>query len=166
MLAIDYGVLRWKKDLTYRVIAKCLRLALDNLVVTQVTKRNPENTAVAADEHEIRKSLTRMFKAANIIPIAPNAKVSQAEADRRRAAEGFIRGGEVLVHSDVVKRALPGHEDQRALRSLNLIRTERPDTATVSKKITGVQGRRRYYAFDLTFYGESVKADPAEANDP
>jgi hypothetical protein len=74
--------------------------------------------------------------------------VTKKQARARQNADGFKINGEIYVKPDRFKRWFPAQDERNALKERKVIVTERKDTATVEKKIGGIQGKPRYYAID------------------
>ena len=78
--------------------------------------------------------------------ITPHAKVSNEDRVSRQQADGFIINGVTYVKQDRLKVWFPEKSDRTSLRQAGIFQTKRPDTPTVEKKITGIEGKPRYYA--------------------
>ena len=145
-LAIDYQILPWGKQSTYRAIEKCMRLALAEL---HTGKAQGASTASTADVHHLGKSLKKQLTRAKLVSVKPKQKVTNKQAYARQKADGFKINGQVFVKPDRFKRWFPAQAERNALKSQKVIITGRKDTATVEKKIGGIKGKPRYYAIDV-----------------
>ena len=114
------------------------------------TGRNDElSLTVAVDAHRVAKALKEHLARAQIVPVAPKQKVTSGQARARRKADGFKIKGEIYVKPNQFKRWIPTQPERNALKAHNIIIAEREDTATVERKIGGIQGKPRYYAIDV-----------------
>jgi hypothetical protein len=145
-LAIDYEILPWGKRSTFRAIEKCMRLALMTL---ETGNAQVPSTTPAVDPHSLGKTLRKQLACARILPVQPKQKISERQAHARQKADGFKINGKIYVKPDRFKRWLPTQLERNALKELKIIITERTDTATVEKKIGGIQGKPRYYVIDI-----------------
>ena len=145
-LAIDYGILPWKKRPTFRAIEKCMRLALATLTTGA---KEPAATAPAVDPHRVCRTLKERLAEAELAVVTPKQKVTDEQARARQKADGFKINGEIYVKPDRFKRWIPTQPDRNALKEQKVILTERDDTATVERKIGGIKGKPRYYAIDV-----------------
>jgi hypothetical protein len=145
-LAIDYGILPWGKRATFRAIEKCMRLALQGLETgkTQAALATP-----SVDPHHIGRTLKEQLARARIVVVTPKQKVTKKQARTRRKADGFRIDGKTYVKPDRLKRWIPTQPERAALRAHKIIVAERTDTATVEKKIAGIEGKPRYYVIDI-----------------
>jgi hypothetical protein len=144
-LAIDYEILPWSERSTFRAIEKCMRLALATLEIghTQAASITP-----AVNPHSLGKTLQEQLARAQIVRVKPKQKVSKKQARSRQNADGFKINGEIYVKPDRFKRWFSAQRERDALKMHNVLITERTDTATVEKKIGGIEGKPRYYAID------------------
>jgi len=152
-LAIDYGILPWQKRSTFRAIEKCFRLGLATLEtgLTQAPSITPP-----VDPHHLTKTLKEQLASAQIVRVRPRQKVTGKQTRTRRNADGFKINGKIYVKPDRFKRWLPTQLERDALKEHKIIITERKDTATVEKKIGGIQGKPRYYAIDIRALRQSA----------
>jgi hypothetical protein len=145
-LAIDYGILPWKKGPTFRAVEKCMRLAL----ATMTTGGNePAVSAGTVDPHVIGQMLNEHIAKANIVVVTPKKKVTEKQAQTRQRADGFAINGMVYVKPKRFRKWIPSQPERNALKEQKVIRTDRNDTATIEKKIGGIAGKLRYYAVDI-----------------
>ena len=144
-LSIDYGILPWKKPPTFRAIEKCMRLALATLATGA---KEPAATAPAVNPHHVCQTLKKRLAEAELEVVKPKQKVTDEQVRARQKADGFKIDGEIYVSrnaSSVGSTTQPIAPTRRARSIL----TEREDTATIEKKIGGIQGKPRYYAIDV-----------------
>jgi uncharacterized protein (DUF927 family) len=146
VLAIDYGILPWKKRPTFRAIEKCMRLALATLATGA---KEPAIAATAVDVHQLGKTLKDALAKAKLVVVKPKRQVTEEQARARQKADGFKINGEIYVKPDRFKRWVPTHHERAALKKQKVILTGREDTATIEKKIGGIKGKPRYYAIDV-----------------
>jgi len=66
-----------------------------------------------------------------------------------RHADGFQINGAIYVKPDRFKSWVPAQVHRRALQDNGVIIAERADTATVKKKVAGIDGKPRYFAVDM-----------------
>ena len=163
-LAIDYGVLPWKKSRLRKAVEKCFRRALSVL-------QRPETIEAAGSdqntfEHLLKTLKERLYQC-KLCAITPRTKVSGHEVVSRRQADGFIINGVTYVKQDRLKVWFPEKSDRTALRQAGIFHTKRPDTPTVDKKITGIEGKPGYYvikANDLDRSSQQPRATLTTAN--
>jgi hypothetical protein len=145
-LAIDYEILPWAKGSTFRAIEKCMHLALATL---QTGKNRAASITSTIDTHHIGKTLQEQLAGAQIVPVKPKQRVTKKQARTRQKADGFKINGKIYVKPDRFKCWIPAPPQRNALKERKVIVAGRKDTATVEKKIGGIQGKPRYYAIDL-----------------
>ncbi len=145
-LAIDYEILPWKKTPTFRAIEKCMRLALATLATGT---KEPAATAPAVDAHHLGRALKGRLAKAELVVVKPKQKVTEEQARARRKADGFKINGEIYVEPDRFKRWFPSQPERTSLKEQKVILAGREDTATIEKKIGGIEGKPRYYAIDV-----------------
>jgi hypothetical protein len=149
-LAIDYGVLPWRKGGTYQAIVKCMRLALTE-IETGSSASAPEPTT--PDIQQVSKHLKSQLDFANVVEVKPKEKVNEEQVRDRQLADGFRINGEIFVKPDRFKSWIPGKAERDLLKVNQLLRAERDDTLTVERKIAGISGKPRYYVVDLAALG-------------
>jgi hypothetical protein len=144
-LAIDYNLLPWNKRGTLRAIEKCFRrcvAALASPPPIDPIKARASNSA----------NLLRTFKEkldqCDLRSVQQRKKASKAEATARQKADGFIIDGVTYIKNDRVDGWFPSSQDRSTLREAGIFRTKRKDTPTVDKKISGIEGKPRYYAIN------------------
>jgi hypothetical protein len=152
-LAIDYGVLPWKKSKLRKAVGKCFHRALSVL-------QTPEAAEAARSDQNTPKDLLRTLKErlgqCKLLAITPRTKVSDEEVMSRRQADGFIINGVTYVKQDRLKAWFSEKSVRMALRETGIFRTKRPDTPTVDKKIAGIEGKRRYYVIKANVLDRSA----------
>ena len=145
-LAIDYKILPWKKRPTFRAIEKCMRLALATLATAA---KEPAAAVPTIDTHRLARTLKDALAEADLLIVKPKQKVTEKQACARQKADGFKINGEIYAKPDRFKRWVPAHTERAVLKEQKVILTERDDTATVERKIGGIEGKPRYYAIDI-----------------
>jgi hypothetical protein len=145
-LAIDYEILPWKKGPTFRAIEKCLRLALATMA-TGAEKLAA--TAPAVDIHQMVRTLSERLATAELVVVKPKQKVTKEQELTRQKADGFKINGEIYVKPDRFTRWVPTQPERNLLKEQKIILAEREDTATVERKIGGIDGKPRYYVIDV-----------------
>jgi hypothetical protein len=145
-LAIDYGILPWGKSPTFRAIEKCMRLALEMLETGKAQAASPvQKIDLLRVANTVKKHMAR----AVILPVKPKQKVTAEQARARRNADGFKINGQIYVKPERFKSWVPAQSERDALKAHRILVTERSDTATVEKKIGGIEGKPRYYAVNV-----------------
>jgi hypothetical protein len=104
--------------------------------------------APAVDAKEICDRLMIHLLSAQIIGVTPKEKVTEDQARERQQADGFEIGGTTYIKPDRFKDWVPAQAERALLKRNNVLQTERADTATVERKIAGIEGKPRYYAID------------------
>ena len=145
-LAIDYGILPWKKRPTFRAIKRCMRLALATLATRA---KGPAAAMPAVDTRHLGRMLMKRIAEAELVTVKPKQKVTEAQACARQKADGFKINGEIYVKPDRFKRWIPNQFERNVLKGKKVILTERDDTATIERKVGGIKGKPRYYAIDV-----------------
>jgi len=148
-LGIDYGVLPWRKRATLQEIEKCMQLALHEIETGSdvVSSEHAAETFTSEIQH-VCKHLKAQLGRAQIIKVKPRKKVNDEQARDRVKADGFTIGGEIHVKPDRFKDWIPAPAERELLKVHRVLRTERNDTATVERKISGIGGKRRYFVID------------------
>ena len=139
-LAIDYGVLPWKKSQLRKAVEKCFRRVLSVLQTPEPAK------AARSDETTAEDLLKEKLRQCQLCTITPRKKVSNEEVVSRQKADGFIVADVIYVKQDRLKAWFPDKSTRKALRQTGIFLTTRSDTPTVEKKIAGIKGKPRYYA--------------------
>ena len=144
-LAIDYKILPWKKARAFKAIAKCFRravAALQSPATTEAAQSGASNSA------NVLRTLKEKLDQCDLRSIQQRKKVSEDEVTARQKADGFIIDGITYLKNDRIEGWFPSNEDRSTLRKAGIFRTQRNDTATVDKKISGIKGKPRYYAIN------------------
>ena len=142
-LAIDYGVLPWKKSRLRKAVEKCFRRALSALQNPETGKPPELDQHTAAD---VLQTLKEKLRQCELCAITPRKKVSDEEVASRKRADGFVIDGMTYLKQDRLKAWFPNESARRSLRQTSIFLTNRSDTPTVEKKVTGIEGKPRYYA--------------------
>jgi hypothetical protein len=145
-LAIDYEIFPWQKRPTFSAIEKCLRLALATLETEKTEAALPTATI---DLQSLGKTLKEQLAHAQILRVKRRQKVTKKQVRARQKADGFKIDGDMYIKPDRFKRWVPSQPQRNALKEHKVIITDRDDTATVEKKVGGIQGKPRYYAIDF-----------------
>ena len=82
--------------------------------------------------------------------ITPRKKVTDAKMASRQKADGFSLDGVTYIKQDRLKAWVPDKPSRMALRQTGIFQATRPDTSTVTKKVTGIAGKPRYYAINAS----------------
>jgi hypothetical protein len=141
-LAIEFGVLPWKKKPTLTAIAKCMAAAF-------ATIRNPSSplssTIAAPTIRTVATALKDHLDGLTLVTVKKGKSCSDEEAIQRQKADGFRIGLEILIKpqswkpTDAVRELLIEHQ---------VLQTQRNDAATIDRKVMGVPGKLRYYVID------------------
>ena len=145
-LAIDYKILPWKRKPTFQAIEKCMRLALDRI---DIGRARATSATPSLDSDRICRTLHERITEAKIVKVTPKQRTTDKQVRQRRHADGFKINGKLYVKPNCFKQWFPKQAERYLLKDLKLIITERNDTATVEKKIGGIDGKPRYYAIDI-----------------
>jgi hypothetical protein len=138
-LAIDYGVLPWKKRPTFRAAEKCLRKALAEIDAGK-------SPALLVDPAaSVLRVLDENLGKANLPEVVLRKKVTAEQRRRRVEADGFRIGGEIYLKPDRLKKWFPNSRDRAALRAARVFVTRRNDTATIEQVIASIPGKPRYF---------------------
>jgi uncharacterized protein (DUF927 family) len=141
-LAIDYGVLPWKKSRLRKAVEKCFHRALSVLQSNEALKAFESKQNATPDPLQTLKERLDQSK---LCAITPRKKVSDQDLMLRQQVDGFVIDGVTYVKQDRLKAWFPEKSVRTALRKTGIFQTKRPDTSTVDKKITGIEGKPRYY---------------------
>jgi hypothetical protein len=150
-LAIDYGVLPWKKSRFQRAVEKCFQRAVGAM-------QRPETVGTAqADQHRTPDNPVQALKErlyqCKLCTIMPRKKVSKQEVEQRHDADGFVIDGVTYVKQHRLKAWLQDPSVRMALRQAGAFNCTRSDTLTVAKKIAGIEGKPRYYVINHRVVG-------------
>jgi uncharacterized protein (DUF927 family) len=140
-LAIDYGILPWAKKSTLKAINKCMKAALAARRQLSTSQSNPLSTA------NIAKALQAELKQLHLVKVVKGRKANLKDARRRKEADGFRVGKEIYVKPKRWSGITPANKP--ALIQHKILRTERGDTRTMARKISGVKGKPRYHVIDI-----------------
>jgi hypothetical protein len=157
-LAIDYGVLPWKKGPTFWAINDCMTGALKQL---GECNSDPQNGNVAVQP--LLLALKNLLAKSALVAVTPKKRANGAETKRRQDADGFRIGNEILLKGAKLKQWFPDEEERSALigclEGKNVLRRSRPDTPTIEKKISGIHGKPRYYVLDNEQISTTLKTE-------
>lgn len=142
-LAIDYKLLPWKKKRTLRAIEKCFHRCISSL--SSRTRAEPID-ARASSSADLPLMLREKLGECELRSIQKRKKASSDEAIARQKADGFIIGGTTYIKNDRIEKWFPSSQDRATLREAGVFQSKRNDTPTVEKKISGIEGKPRYYA--------------------
>jgi hypothetical protein len=144
-LAIDYKLLPWKKRGTLRAIEKCFQRC-----VAALASPPPVETIEfrASNSANLLRTLKERLDQCDLRSIQQRKKASKDELTARQKADGFIIDGVTYLKNDRVEGWFPSSEDRSTLREAGVFRTQRDDTPTVGKKISGIKGKPRYFAIN------------------
>jgi putative DNA primase/helicase len=146
-LAIEYEILPWGKKSTLKAVQKCMAAAL------QVRLENKNPTTPETDPATVLKRVQEELENLDILAIKKGTKALDAE--RREQADGFRSGTEVLVKPDRWKSRIIA-VNKTVLLKHKVLRTERADTMTVARKVSGITGKLRYIVIDMLALDEAI----------
>jgi hypothetical protein len=141
-MAIDYGVLPWKKSRTFKAVEKCLRKALE------VIEANKAPASSDDPATSILMALNEKLQKANLRKVVLRKQITPQQARRRVKADGFRINGDIYLKPDRLRRWVPSLGDRVVLKGTGVVRTRRNDAATIEQVIAGIPGKRRYYVLD------------------
>jgi Domain of unknown function (DUF927) len=153
-LAIDYGVLPWKKSRLRKAVAKCFHRAVSVLQSPDAAKAPGSDPSTPTD---LLATLKQRLARCKLCAIMPHTKVSDEQLASRRQADGFVINGVTYVKHDRLNAWFPEKSARIALRQAGVFHTRRPDTSTVEKKIAGIKGKPRYYGIKAEALGRSCE---------
>jgi Domain of unknown function (DUF927) len=156
-MAIDYGVLPWKKRPTFKAVEKCLRRALD------VIEAGKAPASAADATTSILVALNDKLEKADLRKVVLRKQVTTQQAQRRVKADGFRINGDIYLKPDRLRRWVPSHRDRVVLKDAGVIRTRRDDAATIEQVIAGIPGKRRYYVLDTGKLERLLRKGPSAA---
>jgi Domain of unknown function (DUF927) len=142
-LAIDYGILPWKKLPTFRAVEKCLRKALSEIEASKAAAQSPSGGSAS-----VLMALNEGLANADLRAIVLRKKITPGQARRRVKADGFRINGDIFLKPDRLKKWLPSQRERTILKDAGVLRTRRSDTATVEQVIAGIPGKPRYFVLD------------------
>lgn len=142
-LAVDYGVLPWKKKTTQAAYIRYLQAALKLLNEGQSKPDRPSQGALTASlKDHINGCDKRKWRRLR----NPSRKTLR----RREECDAFDIDGELYVKGHVFARWFPDHRDRALLAQAGALKQgARKGTLTVEKKIKGIEGKPRYYVVIL-----------------
>jgi uncharacterized protein (DUF927 family) len=144
-MAIDYGILPWKKAPTLSAVEKCLSKALSEMAASNATTSSPADAATS-----VLMTLNKEIEKADLRKIILRKKITPQKARRRRRADGFRVNGDIYVKPDRLRRWLPSQRERTILKDAGVLRTRRNDAATIEQVIAGIPGKPRYYVLDIS----------------
>jgi hypothetical protein len=147
-LAIDYGILPWKKGSTRKAINKCMTAALEARRQLSDPKPNALSTASAA--RTLKQQLDRLV----LIEVKKGAKATADDARQREQADGFRVEREIYVKPQRWNGITASNKAM--LVEHKILRTERGDTTTMARKISGVKGKPRYIVIDIAALDKAI----------
>jgi hypothetical protein len=95
------------------------------------------------------KGLKEKLDQCELRPVELRKKASEDEANARQKADGFIIDSVTHLKHDRLEKWFPNKKDRSTFRKVGIFRTKRSDTSTVDRKISGINGKPRYYAIDV-----------------
>jgi hypothetical protein len=157
-LAIEYGILPWKKNETRTAIENCMARAF-------ATLRNPStvpsHTVTVPSIESVARKLNDDLDRLNLVTARKGEPCSDEEAIRRQKANGFRIGRKIFIKRQSWK---PTDAAKGLLIEHQILQTQRRDVATVDRKIMGVPGKRRYYVIDGERLAAVVAADSDQSD--
>jgi hypothetical protein len=152
-LAIDYGVLPWKKSRLLKAVEKCFHRAVRALQKLEAVEA--ARTVQNAPEDPL-KTLKEKLDQCKLCTVTPRKKVSEQEVEQRQNADGFIIDRVTYVKQDRLKAWFADKSSRIVLRQTGVFHATRPDTSTMSKKIAGIAGKPRYYSINASVLERSA----------
>jgi hypothetical protein len=157
-LAIEYGILPWKKRETRAAIEKCMAGAFATLRNSPTV---PSSATTAPSIESVARELNGDLERLTLISVRKGERCSKEEVIRRESADGFRIERKIFIKpqswkpSDTAKELLIEHQ---------ILQTQRNDAATIDRKVMGVPGKRRYYIIDQEKLEVAIAtiADPSE----
>jgi hypothetical protein len=143
-LAIEYGVLPWKKSPTFRAVEKCLRKALDEIEAGKAMGEPGDATT------SVLSTLSEKLEEADLRTVVLRKKITPKQAGRRAEADGFRINGDIFLKPDRLRKWLPSHLDRTILKQAGVFRTRRNDAATIEQVIAGIPGKPRYFVVNIS----------------
>jgi Domain of unknown function (DUF927) len=141
-MAIDYGVLPWRKVPTFKAVEKCLRKALD------VIEAGKAPASAADATTSILMALNDKLGKADLRKVVLRKQITPQQARRRVKADGFRVNGDIYLKPDRLRSWIPSHRDCVVLKENGVFRTRRNDAATIEQIVAGIPGKPRYYVVD------------------
>jgi hypothetical protein len=143
-MAVDYGVLPWKKRPTFQAVEKCLRKALDEIEASKAVGVPGDPTK------SVLSILKEKLEEADLRTVVLRAKITPKEAQRRAKADGFRINGDIFLKPDRLRKWLPSKHDRVMLKHAGVFRTRRNDAATIEQVMAGISGKRRYFVVNTS----------------
>ena len=144
-LAMDYKILPWKKWRALNAIKKCFARALNALESSESEVCLPNH----AESTSVLQKVREMLDTIKLLTIPRGKKASGDEKSERRKADGFVLDGIPHIRHARLEEWFPNKDDRRTMREAGIFRSTRKDTPTVERKISGVDGKPRYYAINI-----------------
>lgn len=141
-LAIEYGILPWKRKPTLAPIEKCMAAAFATL---RNPSPQPSQKVEARNIGTVAAALKDDLDRLKLVKVKKGKPCSKEEAIRRQEADGFRIGRRIFVKPQSWK---PTDAAKKLLIKHKILETQRSDVATVDRKIIGVPGKPRYYVID------------------
>jgi hypothetical protein len=154
-MAIDYGVLPWKKPPTFRAVKKCLRKALE-VIESSKAPASPDDPTTS-----ILAALNEKLEKADLRKVVLRKQITPQQARRRVKADGFRINGDIYLKPDRLRRWVPSHRDRVVLKDTGVVRTRRDDAATTEQVIAGIPGKPRYYVLDCRKLERLLRKGPS-----
>jgi hypothetical protein len=140
-LAIDYGVLPWKKRPTFKAVEKCLRQALAVIESRPSADASPES---------VLSTLKQKLESADIAEVVLREPATPDQVRDRVNADGFRINGDIYLKPDRLRAWLPSKTARALLKGDGVLRTRREDVDTTDQLISGIPGKLRYYVLDAS----------------
>jgi hypothetical protein len=151
-LAIEYGILPWKKKTTRAAIEKCMAGAFATLRnPSPPPSRNVDVRSIGTVAAALKDAMDRL----TLILVKKGKPCSDEEAARRKKADGFRIGQKIFIKPPSWK---PTDADKQLLITHEILETRRNDAATIDRKVMGVPGKPRYYVIDEDRLAEVIAA--------
>jgi hypothetical protein len=155
-LAIEYGILPWKKKETRTAIEKCMAGAFATF---RSPSPSPSQKLEARSIGTVAASLKDDLDRRTLMLVKKGDPCSSEEAVRRQKADGFRIGQNIFLKPQSWK---PTDADKKLLIEHQILQKQRGDTVTIDRKVMGVPGKPRYYVVD----GEKLAEVIAAVSDP
>ena len=142
-LAIEYGVLPWKKPPTLSAVKKCLGKALAEIGADKTPSLAVDPAA------SVLMALNENLRKADLPEVVLRKQITPKQRRRRVEADGFRIGGEIYLKPNSLRKWLPSLRDRKVLKTAGVFRTSREDAATIEQVIAGISGKPRYYVINV-----------------
>jgi hypothetical protein len=144
-LAIDYGILPWSKVSTLKAINKCMTASLE-------ARRQLADPTLSIST--VAKALKGDLERLHLLKVKKGIKATGEEAQQREQADGFYVDQEIYVKPNCWNGITLAN---KAILARNkILRTEREDTTTMARKISGVKGKPRYIVIDAVALDQAI----------